>query len=144
MADKEISTSGEMVFRPCARSFFIYYVAMVLFFLGPRINPDVGLPVWLGNILAFIFLAAFIYRKFGTEFQITSRGVARVWRWPSLRRQEIAWENLGEIMVLHGLTQSLLQVGNLAFTDKAGGPEMFWFGLPHPKDLKEQIERMRP
>jgi hypothetical protein len=144
MADNETSTSGEMVFKPCARSFFIYFVALALVFLGPRINPDVGLPVWLGDILGFVILAFFIYRKYGTEFQITARGVARVWRWPSLRRQEIAWANLGEVMVLRGLTQSLLQVGNLAFTDKTGGPEMFWFGLSHPKDLKEQIERMRP
>jgi hypothetical protein len=144
MPDKETSTSSETVIKPCGRSFFIYGVALALVFLGPRINPDVGLPVWLGDILGFIILAAYIYRRYGTEYQITARGVARVWRWPALRRQEIAWENLGEIMVLRGLTQSLLQVGNLAFTDKAGGPEMFWFGLPNPKDLKEQIERMRP
>jgi hypothetical protein len=144
MADNETSAAGEMVFKPCARSFFIYYVALALVFLGPRINPDVGLPVWLGDILGFVILAFFIYRKYGTEFQVTARGVARVWRWPSVRRQEIAWANLGEVMVLRGLTQSLLQVGNLAFTDKTGGPEMFWFGLSHPKDLKEQIEGMRP
>ncbi|HZE20978.1 MAG TPA: hypothetical protein VE082_02905 [Desulfobaccales bacterium] len=144
MADNEKLTAGEMVFKPCARSFFVYYVALFLVFLGPRINPEVGLPVWLGNILGFVIFAAFIYRRYGTEFRVTARGVARVWRWPSLRRQEITWVDLGEIMVLRGLTQSLLQVGNIAFTDKAGGPEMFWYGLPNPKDLKELIERMRP
>ena len=94
--------------------------------------------------LCLIIVAAFIYQKYGTEYQVTSHGVARVWRWPSPRRQEIPWENLGEVMVLRGLTQSMLQVGNLAFTDKSGAPDMFWFGLLNPKDIKELIDEKRP
>jgi hypothetical protein len=144
MTATEPASSGDLVFKPAARAFFVYYVAMALVFLGPRINPDMGLPVWLGNILGFIILAAVIYRKYGQEYQVTSRGVARVKRWPSPQRQEIAWENLGEVMVLRGLTQTMLQVGNLALVDKSGGAEMFWFGLANPKDVKGQIDRKRP
>jgi hypothetical protein len=144
MAEEEISTSGDIVLKPCARAFFVYYVAMALVLLGPRFNPEVGLPVWLGNILGLMIVAAVVYQKYGTEFQVTSRGVARVWRWPSPRRQEIAWENLGEVMVLRGLTQTMLQVGNLAFSDKSGGPNMFWYGLANPKDVKDLIDRKRP
>jgi hypothetical protein len=144
MAGNEIPASGDLVLKPCARAFFVYYVAMAVVFLGPRLNPEVGLPAWLGTLLGLIVLAAMIYKQYGTEYQVSSRGVARVWRWPSPRRQEIAWENLGEVLVLRGLTQSLLQVGNLACRDKTGGPEMFWYGLPNPKDVKELIERKRP
>jgi hypothetical protein len=85
-----------------------------------------------------------IYQKYGQEYRVTSMGVVRSWRWPSPRKQEIAWENLGEILVLRGLTQTILQVGNLAFRDKAGGPELFWYGLLNPKDVKDLIERKRP
>jgi hypothetical protein len=144
MAANEPPTSGDLVIKPCARAFLVYYVAMFLVLVGPRINPAVGLPVWLGTILGFIVLAAVIYMKYGQEYHVTSRGVARVTRWPSLRRQEIAWENLEEILVLRGLTQSMLQVGNLAFRDKAGGPQMFWYGLLNPKDVKTLIDRKRP
>jgi hypothetical protein len=144
MAGNEIPASGDLVFKPSARAFFVHYVAMFLVFVGPRLNPEVGLPVWLGTILGLIVLAAVIYQKYGQEYQVTSRGVAKVIRWPSLRRQEIAWENLEEILVLRGLTQTMLQVGNLAFRDKAGGPEMFWYGLLNPKDVKELIDRKRP
>jgi hypothetical protein len=144
MAEKEIPTSGDLVFKPSARAFFVHYVAMFLVFLGPRLNPEVGLPVWLGTVLGVIVLAAVIYQKYGTEYQISSRGVARVWRWPSPRRQEIAWENLEEVLVLRGLTQTMLQVGNLAFRDKAGGPQMFWYGLFNPKDVKDLIDGKRP
>jgi hypothetical protein len=144
MAANEISPAGDLVLKPCARAFFVYYVAMAVVFLGPRINPEAGLPVWLGTLLGFVVLAAMIYKQFGTEYHVSSRGVARVRRWPSPDRQEIAWENLGEILVLRGLTQSLLPVGNLGFTEKTGGAGMFWYGLPNPKDVKEMIERKRP
>jgi hypothetical protein len=144
MAEKEIPPSGDLVFKPCGRAFFVYYVAMALVFLGPRINPEVGLPVWLGTVLGFIVLAAVIYMKYGQEYHVTSQGVAKVTRWPSPRRQEIAWENLKEVLVLRGLTQSLLQVGNLAFQDKTSGPQMFWYGLANPKDVKALIEGKRP
>ncbi|MFZ5449411.1 MAG: hypothetical protein ACOZFS_12310 [Thermodesulfobacteriota bacterium] len=144
MPENDISTPGDLVFKPCARAFFVYYVAMALVFLGPRINPEVGLPVWLGTLLGFIVVAAVIYQKYGTAYHVTSTGVARVWRWPSPRRQEIPWEHLGEILVLRGLTQTMLQVGNLAFIDKSGGPEMFWFGLLNPKETKDLIEGKRP
>jgi len=144
MDSNDISTSGDLVFKPSARAFFVHYVAMFLVFVGPRLNPAVGLPVWLGTVLGLIVLAAVIYQKYGQEYRVTSMGVVRSWRWPSPRKQEIAWENLGEILVLRGLTQTILQVGNLAFRDKAGGSELFWYGLLNPKDVKDLIERKRP
>jgi hypothetical protein len=70
--------------------------------------------------------------------------VAKVWRWPA-RRQEITWDHLGEIVVLKGLTQSMLQVGNLLIKDTAaGGTDMFWFGLSNPKEVAGLIEERRP
>ena len=144
MAATEPATSTDLVFKPCARAFFVYFVALALVVLGPRLNPEVGLPVWLGTLLGVIVLAAVIYQKYGQEYRVTSRGVAKVTRWLSPRQQEIAWKNLEEILVLRGLTQTILQVGNLAFRDKAGGPEMFWYGLLNPKDVKDLIDGKRP
>jgi len=144
MAATEPAASGDLIFKPCGRAFFVYYVAMALVVLGPRLNPAVGMPVWLGTLLGLIVLAAMLYQRYGTEFRVTSRGVVRVRRWPSPREQEIAWENLGEILVLRGLTQTVLQVGNLALRDKANNSDMFWYGLPNPKDVKDLIEAKRP
>ena len=144
MAGNEIPASGDLVFKPSARAFFVHYVAMFLVFVGPRLNPEVGLPVWLGTLLGLIVLAAVIYQKYGQEYRVTSRGVAKVTRWLSPRQQEIAWKNLEEILVLRGLTQTILQVGNLAFRDKAGERQMFWYGLLNPKDVKDLIDRKRP
>jgi len=141
---EKAGAAAELIFTPCGRAFFVYYVAMALCFLGPRINPDVGLPVWLGTVLGLIVVAAVVYMKWGQEYRITSQGVVKISRWPSPRRQEISWTGLGEVLVRRGLTQTLLQVGNLLIKDVSGGPEMFWFGLANPKEVKEEIERRRP
>ena len=74
---EKAGAAAELIFTPCGRAFFVYYVAMALGFLGPRINPDVGLPVWLGTVLGLIVVAAVIYMKWGQEYRITSQGMGR-------------------------------------------------------------------
>jgi hypothetical protein len=135
---------SEVVHTPCPRAFLVYYVAIALCFLGPSINPEVGVPVWLGVVLGCIVAAVVVYMKWGQEYRITPQGVAKLVRWPAPQRQEIPWANLGEIRVVRGLTQSLLRVGNLIFKDDSGGPEMFWFGLANPGEIKAELERRRP
>lgn len=140
--DKLTTPGADQVFRPCGRAFFVYYVAMFLTFAGPRINPAVGLPVWLGTVLGLILVAAVVYMKWGQEYRLTSKGVAKVWRWPA-RRQEIVFKDIEEVFVLKGLTQSVLQVGNLLIKKKGGGGDMFWFGLKNPKEVKALIDGRR-
>jgi hypothetical protein len=135
-------STEDIIFRPCARAFLVYYVAMAIFFLGPVINPAVGLPIWLGMILGALVVAAVIYMR-GQAYHITSKGLSKTWRWPA-RRQDLPWKNLGEVQVRRGLTQTLLRVGNLYIIDQAGGDNMFWFGLEDPKGVRELIEGRRP
>jgi hypothetical protein len=133
-------TQSTLVFHPCSRAFFVHYVAMAICFLGPQINPKAGLPAWLGVVLGLILVAAVVYMRAGQEYQVSSRGVSKFWRWTG-RRQEILWENLGEVMIRKGLTQTLLRVGNLILQDKSGGPGLFWFGLADPKGVKAVIDK---
>lgn len=129
------------VFRPSARAFYLYYVAMFICFVGPLINPDVGLPVWLGWLMGGVLVLAVVYQM-NQEYQITRTGVRKVLRWPA-GYQEITWDNLGEIKVMRGLTQTILKVGNLSFEDKSGGPPVFWYGLSDPKEVLSAIEARR-
>jgi len=144
MTEKETSeTTSTQVFRPCGRAFFVHYVAMAICFFGPLINPAAGLPPWLGLLLGLLLVAAVIYMRWGQEYQVTSQGVSKVWTWTG-RRQEILWENLGEIVIRKGLTQTLFKVGNLVIQDKSGGPGLFWYGLGDPKGVKALIEARSP
>jgi hypothetical protein len=146
---EQVAAPTEVVIKPCGRAFFVYYVAIAICLIGPRINPDVrffGLfhfSLAVGTVLGLIIIALVAYLKLGREYRITSRGVVLVWRWPAPRQQEIAWENLGEVMVRRGLIQTILKVGNLIIRDKTGEPDMFWFGLPNPKEVRADIEQRR-
>lgn len=150
MSEKQPASSGDQVFKPCSRAFFVYYMAMAIFLLGPRLNPDVHLfglfhfSVTVGTILGLLVIALVVYLKMGREYRLTPRGVMMIWRWPSPRQQEITWKNLGDVLLRRGLTQTILQVGNLIIRDKSGGPDMFWFGLANPKEIQAEIERRRP
>ncbi len=133
---------SEQEWQASGRAFFVYYVAIALCGLGPLINPEVGLPPWLGLALAVVLVAVVLYRKGGQEYQATSRGVRVVWRWPQ-RQEEIPWEDLGDIQLKRGLTQTLLNVGNLFITDKAGQKQLLWYGLADPKGVKAALEARR-
>ena len=133
---------GTQRFRPCSRAFVVHYVAMFICFVGPTINPAAGLPPWLGLVLGLILVAAVVYMRWGQEYQVTPQGVSKVWTWTG-RRQEITWADLGEVLIRRGLTQTLLQVGNLILQNKSGGPQLFWFGLTDPKGVKDLIEGRR-
>ncbi len=150
MAEKAMAPAPEKILVPCSRAFFVYYVGIVIFLLGPRLNPEVRIfgvfhfSVAVGTLLGLVLIALVVYLKLGREYRLSPQGLATRWRWPSPREQEIAWENLGEVLLRRGLTQSILRVGNLVIEDKSGGPEMFWFGLANPKEVKEEIDRRRP
>jgi len=150
MSEKEGARPLEVVIKPRGRAFFVYYVAIAIFLLGPRINPEVRIfgmfhfSLAVGTVLGLLVVALVVYMKWGQEYRITPRGVVKLWRWPSPRQQEITWQNLGEVLVRRGLIQTILRVGNLSIQDKSGGPAMFWFGLANPKEVKDDIQRRRP
>lgn len=149
MSEKEAARPAEVVIKPCGRAFFVYYVAIAICLIGPWINPDVQ-PFGLfhfsqavGTVLGLTIIALVAYLKLAREYRITARGVMLLWRWPAPRQQEIAWKNLGEVLVRRGLVQTILKVGNLIIRDKTGAPDMFWFGLPNPKEVRNDIEQRR-
>ena len=116
---------------------------MAICFFGPAINPEAGLPQWLGLIIGLILIVVVAYQKWGQEYRLNQQGLCHLWPWQG-QRQEIAWEDLGEIEIRRGFTQTLLNVGNLFMMDKTGRQQMVWFGLADPKGVKAAIEARRP
>src|SRR5208337_5029869 len=100
MAKKEMEPAPEEILVPCSRAFLVYYVAIVIFLLGPRLNPDVWIfgvfhfSMAVGTLLGLALVALVVYLKLGREYRLSPQGLATRWRWPSPRQQEITWENL--------------------------------------------------
>lgn len=134
--------SQEAVWRPSDRAFLVYYVAIAVVVFGPLINPAVGVPPWLGFVLGLAVLAALALRKFGQEYRATPKGLKWIGFWPAVE-EEIAWPEVGEIKVERGLTQTLLNAGNVIIHDKKGLPRLSWERLANPKEVKEALEARR-
>jgi len=135
----QASGSREEVWHPSARAFLVYYVAFALAVFGPLINPEMGVPPWLGLILGLLVVAAVFYLKYGQEYRATPRGLKRVGFWPP-QEEEIAWTAVGEIRVQRGLTQTCLNAGNLIILDQTGTPRLCWERLADPKGVKAALE----
>ena len=132
----------EKVWRPSARAFLVYYVAIAVAIFGPIINPAVGVPLWLGILVGLAVLAALAVRKFGQEYRLTPRGLKRVGFWPAVE-EEISWPEVGEIKVQRGLTQTLLNAGNVVIYDNQGVPRLCWERLADPQGVKAALEASR-
>jgi hypothetical protein len=140
-SEDKTGSSPEKVWRPSARAFFVFYVAMAICFAGPYSRPDL-LPPWLGFVLGLAVLAAVALRKFGQEYRLTPRGLKRVGFWPAVE-EEIPWPTVGEIKVERGLTQTLLNAGNVVIYDKQGVPRLCWERLADPQGVKAALEDRR-
>lgn len=142
MVSGQASGAAEGVWRPSARAFLVYYVALALAVLTPVVNPEAGIPFWLGLILGGAVLAAVCYQLFGQEYRATSRGVKKIAFWPH-QEEELLWWEVGDIKVQRGLTQALLNAGNLVFLDKTGNPRLCWERVADPQGVKAALEARR-
>ena len=85
MAEPKPEAADDQVIKPCGRAFLVYYVAIVIFLLGPRLNPDVRIfgafhfSVAVGTVLGLLVIAVVIYLKMGREYRITPRGSFNGW-----------------------------------------------------------------
>jgi|UniRef100_A0A7V6A482 hypothetical protein len=134
--------SKETVWRPSTRAFFVYYVAIAVAVFGPRINPAVGIPPWVGLVLGFGVLGLVCLRRFGQEYRATPRGLKRVSFWPAAQ-ESLTWPEVGELTVQRGLTQTLLNTGTVVIHDKQGVPKLMWERLADPQGVKAALEARR-
>jgi hypothetical protein len=134
--------SQEAVWRPSSRAFLVYYVAIAIAVFGPLINPAVGLPPYVGLAVGLVLLAAVILGKFGQEYRATSAGLKRLGFWPA-KEENLPWPEVGEIRLQRGLTQTLLNVGNVVIHDRQGAPRLVWERLADPRGVMSALEARR-
>ena len=141
-AQDDTGAAREMVWRPSSRAFFVYYVAFAVVVFGPLINPEAGLPPWLGLVAGILVLGAIILGRFGREYRATPRGLKQVGFWPA-KEEEIPWPDVGKITMQRGLVQTLLNVGNVVIHDKPGTRRLTWERLANPQGVVAALEARR-
>lgn len=137
----------EKILEPCWRSFIVYYLAIGLCILGPHLNPQfshqLGLTPNRGLIIGLILLLGVGYLKWNQEYRISSQGVKKLGRIPA-REEEMTWAEVDQVEVRRGLTQTLLNVGNIIIKPVSPvGKQMVFYGIDNPKQIKNLIDRWR-
>jgi len=143
MNDAEKKTVPQKIFTSSWSAFYLYYVAIVICWFGPHLNPTFAARIFLtptvGFILGLLLVGGVVYLKYGQQYEMDAAGVRTMWRYPP-REQLIRWQDIDKIQVRAGLTQTLLGIGNIAIKPRQG-EEMIWYGIESPKLIKTFLER---
>jgi hypothetical protein len=143
MDDIENKTMSKRIFTSSWAAFYLYYVAIGICWIGPQLNPTFAAKIFLtpeiGFILGLLLVGAVVYLKYGQQYEMDTAGVRISWRYPP-RQQLVRWQEINEITVRAGLTQTILGIGNIAIQPHQG-EEIVWYGLESPKLIKTLLER---
>ncbi|MFP3867064.1 MAG: hypothetical protein ACLFUU_02750 [Desulfobacteraceae bacterium] len=142
-----MAISQTRVLSPSWRAFLVYYVAIALCVLGPYLNPQfsqqLGLTPQRGLIIGIILLLGVFYLKWNQEYHISPQGISRIRRFPA-QLERLAWTEVDQIEMRRGLTQTLLRVGNVIVKPQSADKSVIMlYGIEHPKEIKELMERAR-
>jgi hypothetical protein len=131
-----------LTLQPSWRSYFVFYAAIIIFGIGPSLNPETAISRPFGWLLSLGIMIFIIIRRKTTYYRITRAEVLRESGFlgytlqKSLPRNEIAG-----LEVRRGLVHRLLGIGHLQFRSCVSGhPDIWWFGIHNPFELKKEIE----
>ncbi len=143
MTEETSTGMPKKVFSTSWAAFYLYYVAIAICWFGPQLNPEFAarilLSPTLGMFLGLVLLAAVFFLKFGQHYEMDAEGVRKVQRYPA-RQDLLRWQDIRQISVRIGLTQTLLGVGSIVIHPHQG-EEMVWYGVESPRIIKNLLER---
>lgn len=133
-----------LTLQPSWRSYFVFYTAIVIFGIGPSLNPETALNRPLGWVLSLAILLFIVFRRKNTFYRISKVEALRessFWGWPS--KKSIPLEGIEGLEVRRGLVHRFLGIGHLRFHSRLPGhPDLWWFGIQDPFEIKKQIEQI--
>lgn len=128
--------------QPAWKSYFVFYAAIVIFGLGPQLNPEAFLGREAGLLIAALLFAFVYLKRRRTFYRFSAEGVSKELRWGSQGQSStILLANLSSVTVRRGIVHRLIGVGHLQFRAKnEGDPDLWWFGVDHPFEIKRKID----
>lgn len=128
--------SGEMIIKPHWRAFGVWYLAILLFALGPMDNPKWLLSQWQSLIVAAVIAIGIVYQASASRLKISPAGVERTGGLIDRQTKRIAAADLAEIKTQAGLIHRVLGVGVLIFVPRGQGDLIKFWGVADPKGTR--------
>jgi hypothetical protein len=128
--------------QPAWKSYFVFYAAIVIFGLGPQLNPEAFLGREAGLLIAALLIAFVYLKRRRTFYRFSAEGVSKELRWGGQGQSStILLANLSSVTVRRGIVHRLIGVGHLQFrANNEGAPDLWWYGVDHPFEIKGKID----
>ena len=135
-----------LTLQPSWKSYFVFYAAILIFGIGPSINPDAGISRSFGLAVSIILVLFILFRRKTTFYLITKDEVLRESGfWGQAKIKSLPWKGIAGLEVHRGVVHRLLGIGHLQFRSRLSGrPDLWWFGIEDPFAVKKRIEDFLP
>ncbi len=133
-----------MTLQPAWRSYFVFYAAILIFGIGPSINPEAGINKLLGWVVSIFLIFLVIYRRKTTFYRLTKDEIQRETAFADkVFKKSLPLEGIAGLEVRRGVVHRLLGIGHLQFRSQdPGRPDLWWFGVKDPFMVKKSIEKV--
>lgn len=133
-----------LTLQPSWRSYFVFYVAIFIFGIGPSLNPETAVNRPFGWVLSLLILIFIIFRRKTTFYRITKTEALRETGFLGrTNKKSLPIEGIAGLEVRRGIVHRLLGIGHLQFQSRLSGrPDLWWFGIQEPFKIKKQIEQI--
>jgi uncharacterized membrane protein YdbT with pleckstrin-like domain len=134
-----------LIWRPSWRSYFVFYAAILIFGLGPALNPEAGVNRTLGLFIAVFLLLYILLRRKHTYYRLGADGaVKETGLWGKTTVKALALSEIGGVLVRRGVVHRLLGIGHLQIrSSRSERPDLWWYGLEDPFTVARKIEEFR-
>jgi len=135
-----------LTLQPSWKSYFVFYAAILIFGIGPIINPNAGISLLFGWAVSIILALFILFRRKTTFYRIAKDEVLRESGfWGQAKIKSFPLKGIAGLEVHRGVVHRLLGIGHLQFHSRLSGrPDLWWFGIEDPFAVKKKIEDILP
>jgi len=135
-----------LTLQPSWRSYFVFFAVILIFGIGPSLNPDTVINRSFGWALSILILLFIIFRRKTTFYRITKTEALREpIFWGKAYKKSLPLEGISGLEVRRGIVHRLIGIGHLQFCSRLSGrPDLWWFGIDDPFAVKKKVERFLP
>jgi hypothetical protein len=134
----------EFSLKPSWKSYFVFYVAILIFGVGPVLNPEAPLSREAGGLVAALLVTFIILVRQYSSYKYAAGIFSREFGKGGLVQvKKMPLGSIASVVVRRGVVHRLVGIGHLQFQPATvGSPDLWWFGVDQPFEVKERVEQI--
>ncbi len=127
-------------FRPAWPAFAVYFFGVLVFTAGPQLNPNTHISPALGQLIASLFLAFILIKRFANLYRVGPQGLTHESTFPGRHQEHVTMEQIRRIDLRRGISQRLLGVAHVhIYVEGKEAPALKIFGVPRPESFRRLL-----